>query len=189
MPWSKSRWSVSRILIAAMAAAMLFATATPSSAWGPRTCWGSCLDGPSDPAPVRSGTADAADTNGSLYNVVDQVGARTLWEQGITGAGVDVAIIDTGVAPVAALADEDKIGAVVDLSFESGLPGASFLDGNGHGTHLAGIIAGSDPGGDPATAADRPDEFHGVAPDARLVSLKVADRSGAVFAIQEREVE
>jgi serine protease AprX len=135
---------------------------------------------PTAPAAYRSGTADAADRPGSLYNVVDQVGARSLWERGITGEGVDVAVIDTGVAPVPALTGSDKVGAMVDLSFEAEVPEATYLDTHGHGTHMAGIIAGSDPGGDPATASQRPDEFHGVAPDARIVSVKVGDNTGAV---------
>ncbi len=127
-----------------------------------------------------SGTADAADRLGSLFSVVDQIGARSLWEQGITGEGVDVAVIDTGVAPVPALTGSDKVGAMVDLSFEAEVPEATYLDTHGHGTHMAGIIAGSDPGGDPATAAARPEEFHGVAPGARIVSVKVGDNTGAV---------
>ncbi len=135
---------------------------------------------PATPADYRSGTPDAADHLGSLYNVVDQIGARSLWEQGITGEGVDVAVIDTGVAPVPALTGADKVGALVDLSLEAGVPEATYLDTHGHGTHMAGIIAGSDPGGDPATAAQRPDEFHGVAPDARIISVKVGDNTGAV---------
>ena len=55
---------------------------------------------------------------GSMYHVVDQIGARDLWEDGITGEGVNVAVIDTGITPVAALSEPDKIVAVVDLSAE-----------------------------------------------------------------------
>ncbi|MEM7341499.1 MAG: S8 family serine peptidase [Actinomycetota bacterium] len=132
------------------------------------------------PSSFLSGTSDAASRPGSLYRVVDQIGARQLWAQGITGAGVDVAVIDTGIAPVPALAGPDKVAAVVDLSFEAGIPEARYLDTNGHGTHMAGIIAGSDPGGDPSTAHQRPDEFQGVAPGARIVSVKVGDNTGAV---------
>ena len=128
----------------------------------------------------RSGTVDAADRAGSLYNVVDQIRARNLWENGVTGSGVDVAVIDTGVAPVPALTGADKVKAMVDLSSESHVSEAVYLDTYGHGSHISGIIAGSDPGGDPATAKDRPDEFHGVAPDAGIVSVKVGDNTGAV---------
>ncbi|MEO1061638.1 MAG: S8 family serine peptidase [Actinomycetota bacterium] len=144
-------------------------------------------------------SSSSATIEGSLYDVVDQINARELWEQGITGQGVDVAVIDTGVMPVAQLADPDKVRAVVDLSLEAEVPEAVFLDTYGHGTHMAGIIAGSDPTGDPATAAERPEEFHGVAPGAGIVSVKVADNTGAVdvsqviaaidWVIQHRDAE
>ena len=117
---------------------------------------------------------------GSMYSVVDQVGARELWEQGITGAGVNVAMIDTGVASVSALRAPGKVVAAVDLSTEQNDPNAAYVDNFGHGTHLAGIIAGRDPGADPAQAAAHPEWFLGVAPDAGIVSVKVAGRDGVV---------
>jgi serine protease AprX len=118
-------------------------------------------------------------TSGSMYNVVDQIGVRSLWTQGYTGRGVNVAIIDTGVAPVQALQGAAKVVAMVDLSGESNDPSTRYLDTYGHGTHMAGIIAGRDPGADPKTAAQHPEWFLGVAPDAGIVSVKVAGRNGA----------
>jgi serine protease AprX len=114
---------------------------------------------------------------GSMYHVVDQIGARELWERGVDGTGVTVAVVDTGVAPVAALADQ--VVATVDLSGEARVPEARFVDTYGHGSHMAGIIAGRSPGADPATADDHPDWFLGVAPGADLVSVKVGDNTGA----------
>ncbi len=113
-----------------------------------------------------------------MYNVVDQIRARELWDAGITGEGVHVAVIDTGVAPVAGLSGSDKVVAMVDLSFEADVPEAVFLDTNGHGTHMAGIIAGHTPGVDPTDAGAG--DFFGVAPDAGIVSVKVGDNTGAV---------
>jgi serine protease AprX len=118
-------------------------------------------------------------TGGSLYNLVDQIGVRSLWTQGYTGQGVNVAIIDTGVSPVPALQGADKVVAMVDLSGESADPATRYLDTYGHGTHLAGIIAGRDPGSNPALAAAHPEWFLGVAPGAGIVSVKVAGRNGA----------
>jgi serine protease AprX len=118
--------------------------------------------------PVPTATAGAS--LGALSSVVDQINARRLWDQGITGEGVHVAVIDTGVAPVPALLGADKVVAMVDLSFEAEVPEAVYLDTNGHGTHMAGIIAGNDP----ATG------FRGVAPGAGIVSVKVGDNTGAV---------
>ena len=92
------------------------------------------------------------------------IGADDLNRQGITGAGVDVALIDTGIAPV------PGVGKVVngpDLSFDSQVPGFQYLDGYGHGTHLAGIINGSGSG------------VNGIAPGSRVVNVKVGAANGA----------
>lgn len=124
------------------------------------------------PAPDK-----AAVPPGSMSRVVDQIGARTLWAQGVTGDSVTVAVIDTGVAPVPALSGPDKVVAMVDLSSEAGIPEAEYLDTFGHGTHMTGIIAGRDPVDQPAQPGQR---FLGVAPDARIVSVKVGDASGGV---------
>jgi serine protease AprX len=127
---------------------------------------------------------DVPESAGSMYHVVDQVGARQLWERGITGAGVNVAIIDTGVADVAALSGPGKIRAAVDLSSERHDAERAFVDTYGHGTHLAGIIAGRTPGAVPAHADQHPEWFMGVAPDAGLVPVKVAGRDGTVSPAQ-----
>jgi serine protease AprX len=100
-----------------------------------------------------------------------------MWAAGYTGDGVDVAVIDTGVAPVTELSSTD-VFVGPDLSFESGVDAVAGLDTYGHGTHMIGIIAGRTPGADPLhpTTSD----FIGVAPDAGIVSVKVADNTGAV---------
>jgi serine protease AprX len=93
----------------------------------------------------------------------------TMWQAGYTGRGVDVALIDSGVAPVNGLATAGKVIYGPDLSFESQAPNLRYLDTFGHGTHMAGIIAGRDA---------YPWSFLGMAPGARLVSIKVADSYG-----------
>jgi serine protease AprX len=92
----------------------------------------------------------------------------------LTGAGVGVALIDSGVSPVPGLNGAGKVINGPDLSFESQSPTLRYLDTYGHGTHMAGIIAGQDP----ATVA-APARFDGVAPGAHIVSLKVASADGA----------
>ncbi len=82
------------------------------------------------------------------------------------GAGVGVALVDTGVTEV-----EDLRGRVVqgpDLSGEG-----NNLDTYGHGTFMAGLIAGD--GSLSASAATR---HVGVAPGAHIVSVKVAGAGG-----------
>jgi serine protease AprX len=103
----------------------------------------------------------------SMSTVASAVGADKLWSRGIDGKGVDVALIDTGVVPVDGLAGTGKIVNGPDISFESQLSDYRYLDTFGHGTHMAGIIAGKDSG-----------SFRGVAPGARIVDLKLAARDG-----------
>src|SRR3954462_942849 len=98
-----------------------------------------------------------------------------MWNAGYTGKGVDVAVIDSGTVPVEGL----NSGNVVygpDLSFEAGTP-VENLDTNGHGTAMASIIAGRDAKA-AAPYAGNSTNYIGVAPDARIVSIKVADALG-----------
>ncbi|MEM9565961.1 MAG: S8 family serine peptidase [Actinomycetota bacterium] len=125
-----------------------------------------------------SGGYSGKDTVGSLYNVIDEIKGDKAWKKGHTGEGIDVALIDTGVVPVPGLDGADKIVHGPDFSVESAHDEVRHLDTYGHGTHLAGIIAGNDV--DAATEKLDEDEFQGVAPDARIVSVKVADHTGAV---------
>ena len=81
---------------------------------------------------------------GSLYTIANEVtGASAMWDAGYTGAGVDVAVIDSGILPVEGFNTPGKVVYGPDLSFEAGTP-AENLDTYGHGTHMAGIIAGRD---------------------------------------------
>src|SRR4051812_11213655 len=108
----------------------------------------------------------------SMDHVADVVGAKSMWSRGYTGKGVGVALVDTGVVPVSGLTSGNVVNGP-DLSFESQADNLRDLDTFGHGTHMAGIIAGREPAG-------TPDRFLGVAPDSTLVSLKVAASDGAV---------
>jgi serine protease AprX len=83
---------------------------------------------------------------------------------GIDGGGVTVAMIDTGVAQHTDL--DGRVVARVDFT-----PHGAGDDEYGHGTHLAGVIAG-----DGSASSGK---WRGVAPDAQLVSVKVADADGS----------
>jgi serine protease AprX len=117
---------------------------------------------------------------GSLETTAKITGATRFWRHGQTGKGIDVAVIDSGVAPVEGLDDEDKLVYGPDLSFESQHDNLRYLDTFGHGTHMAGIIAGRDTQSHRRRSHRRePSGFVGIAPGARIVSVKVADRVGA----------
>ena len=124
---------------------------------------------------VRSVVADAAvkllgdDTAaGGVSTTLDDV--RAAISSPATGAaGVDVALIDSGTVPVPALSNGDGLVNGPDFSASAADDQLRGLDAFGHGTHVAGIISGSDP------AAG----FTGIAPDSRLVSIKVAATDGS----------
>ncbi len=117
---------------------------------------------------------------------LNAVGAPEAWAAGYTGKGVTVAVVDTGVdlnhpdlvqnlyvnpGEIAGNGiDDDQNGFVDDVH------GYDFVDGdaipddlNGHGTHVAGTIA----------AARNNFGATGVAPDAKIIPVRVLDRNGS----------
>jgi subtilisin family serine protease len=120
----------------------------------------------------------------SMKAMTEIIGATAFWDQGFTGAGVDVAVIDTGVAPVAGLTTPGKVINGPDLSLESQAPGLEHLDTNGHGTFIAGLIAGKDDTLQQPYADEPAGEYRGVAPDARIVSVKVGTADGGADVTQ-----
>ncbi len=127
---------------------------------------------------VQATGYDPADDVNSMTLTTDYTGAQAWWAAGYTGKGVDVAVIDSGVSPVEGLATSGKIIYGPDLSLESQAPNLTNLDTFGHGTFMAGLIAGRDAAltapyqNAPASA------YRGMAPDARIVSVKVATADG-----------
>ena len=91
---------------------------------------------------------------------VEAIEAEAAWSRS-TGAGVVVALMDSGIGAHPDL----PVGKVVARANFAGALGVG-LDPAGHGTHLAGIIAGQG------------NTFRGVAPDARLVDIRVLDQNG-----------
>ncbi|MCW2605921.1 MAG: peptidase and in kexin sedolisin [Frankiales bacterium] len=112
--------------------------------------------------PEAPATDDVATT--SLKDVVALTGAASAQAAGLTGKGVDVALLDSGVSPTALLDVPGKVVHGPDLSLESQDSNVRYLDTYGHGTHLGAIIAGKE----------------GLAPGSRLVSVKVGSSTGSV---------
>jgi hypothetical protein len=127
------------------------------------------------------GSIDGIDPNkypGSWLKVAKNTKLLEMWQHGFTGQGVDVALIDSGVAPVDGLAMQVINGP--DLSFDSQAENLTNVDTYGHGTHMAGLIAGRDSSIAPGKEDEDVDKrFVGAAPGARIVSLKVAASDGA----------
>ena len=124
-----------------------------------------------------TGAFNAATDVNSMYNIEQMDGAHAYWNAGYTGQGVGVALIDSGVTPVDGLTTPGKVVNGPDLSFESQNSSLEYLDTFGHGTHMAGIIAGRDTEATSVSSSDTT-HFLGMAPDAQIVSLKVADAQG-----------
>ena len=95
------------------------------------------------------------------------VGAPEMWERGRRGAGVVVAVMDTGVDVThQALSPSWRGGS--NSWFDPNGEHAAPYDGSGHGTQALGVIVGGTTAGVPI----------GVAPDARWIAVKIFDDSG-----------
>ncbi|NPV62045.1 MAG: S8 family peptidase [Methanotrichaceae archaeon] len=104
-------------------------------------------------------------SNGLLLCPATVIGAEKLWERGIDGSGVVVAVLDSGIDRN----HPDLAGKVIgEKNFVE--DEASADDLLGHGTMVAGIIAGS--------GAMSSGTYKGVAPGAGLLNVKVIDKSG-----------
>jgi serine protease AprX len=126
------------------------------------------LDTAGDLQAVLPGTTyDTESEVGSMYETARLVGADKLWARGATGSGVGVALIDSGVQPSAFFGTRLVAGA--DFTGANN----SLADGYGHGTHMAGIIAGS------SGTVGSTTGFTGIAPRATIFSVRVADNTGA----------
>jgi serine protease AprX len=125
------------------------------------------------------GTWDGVDVLNRMSTVIETVKADEAWEDGYTGKGVGVAVLDSGVAPVAGLNGSGKVVNGPDLTWESQSANLRYLDTFGHGTAMAGIIAGRDAAATKTDESTAQANFMGIAPDAKIISVKAADATGA----------
>jgi type VII secretion-associated serine protease mycosin len=94
------------------------------------------------------------------------IGADRVWTT-TTGQGVIVAVIDSGSGPHPDLTENVLPGRSFSGSVE--LPDGTDIDASGHGSHVAGIIA---------SVANNGIGGSGVAPNAKILPIKVLDQSG-----------
>jgi serine protease AprX len=149
------RWRLAAVIVFALAASAASTTAVetaPAPSVDTESVHLSMAVDPGDPVPMR---------------IVTEKSSGELYKKGFRGQGIDVALVDSGVTPVVGLDQPGKLLYGPDLSNEGGFPNLANLDTFGHGTHLAGIIAGDDG-----------DQVGGIAPESRIVSLKVAGATG-----------
>ncbi len=99
-----------------------------------------------------------------LHQSVPVISVPQVWKKGAEGKGITVAVVDTGV-------DGDHPDLRGKLKASEDFTEEGYFDGNGHGTHVAGTIAGN------GTASKG--KYVGVAPKADLIAAKVLDSSGS----------
>jgi len=111
---------------------------------------------------------------------------------GVNGTGIGIAVIDSGVYPHDDLMTADMKASRIVYS-ESFVPGdLSTNDAYGHGTHVAGILAGN--GHDSGYGSGYANQYVGIAPNANIINLRVLDQNGggsdsAVIAAINRAVQ
>jgi serine protease AprX len=129
----------------------------------------------------------------------EPIHAPLVWEQGFVGTNVGIAVIDSGVQPVsdlhatpanvlprnqptplkfAPVAHEDAPGMNGRIVYSKNfVPGETdAMDHYGHGTHVAGLIAGN---GSQSRGAGYIHTFYGQAPNANIINLRALDDTGA----------
>src|SRR4029453_17576797 len=99
-----------------------------------------------------------------MYGVGTTLGVGKWWDAGYTGEGVDVAVIDSGVSPVPGLDIPGKVIHGPDLSLESQAANLTRLDTYGHGTFMAGLIAGKSSALTQPYSAAPASAYRGIAP-------------------------
>jgi hypothetical protein len=107
--------------------------------------------------------------NRPLKAMFDQITDGTVYSSwansnGFTGAGVGVAIIDSGIVDL----PDFHSGSTDRIVYSQSFIGGTAVDQYGHGTHVAGILAGNGNG----------TVYIGTAPQANIVNLRVLDVNG-----------
>ncbi|MEU6439887.1 S8 family serine peptidase [Streptomyces sp. NPDC047046] len=146
--------------------------ATAVTAKQPAAFWESLTKSAKKTGATRSFAADSgvgkvwldAKVKADMAESNEQIGTPRAWEAGLTGKGVEVAVLDTGIDPD----HPDLKGRVV--ASKSFIEGQEVADRNGHGTHTASTVGGS------GAASDGREK--GVAPDADLAIGKVLSDEG-----------
>jgi serine protease AprX len=104
---------------------------------------------------------------GTLDYTAAAVNAQVAYQSGLTGAGVGVAIVDSGIYNHPDLASR--------VVYRQSFVAKTNYDDYGHGTHVAGIVAGS---GASSSGPQFTRTFKGIAPGANLIDLRVLDANG-----------
>lgn len=108
-----------------------------------------------------------------LNNAVPAVLANYAWSLGFDGTGIGVAVIDSGIYQVSDL--QSSTSFTSRIAYSADFVGGGTDDQYGHGTHVAGIIGGN---GAYSTCSTCFVQIRGLAPNVRLINLRVLDNNG-----------
>jgi serine protease AprX len=97
---------------------------------------------------------------------LDSMRVRNVWNMGLDGSGIGVAIIDSGIST-------DNDWKTNPKTYVFATNSKSATDIYGHGTHVAGIVAGN--------GKDSGGRYMGVAPGVTLYAVKIADGDGMAY--------
>jgi serine protease AprX len=132
------------------------------------------VEGVSLDAKVKNHQRGSGNGNGNAFGLVQSSVAPDALREMIgltagspTGAGIGVAVVDTGIRNT----PDFNITAFYDFTRDGRAQSVLPTDNHGHGTHVAGLI------GNNGSQTDK--RFLGVAPGVRLIGLKVLDDNGA----------
>lgn len=121
------------------------------------------LSGSDSINPILSATVNSTHDNWGLEYCAQGLGS-TVYKYSHEGQGVDVVIIDSGIDTAhAEFEDGSNVSRIQQIEWEAGMLAAKpnfYTDQNGHGTHVAGTVAG---------------KTQGWAKDARIYSMKIFD--------------
>lgn len=99
---------------------------------------------------------------------LEHIHAAEMWKRGYTGEGAVIAVLDTGCSTTHPYIKHSIIGGM-NFTDDYGGKESNYMDNNGHGTHICGIIS---------AAYNRHNGMSGVAPGAKLLVLKVLKSDG-----------
>ena len=123
------------------------------------------------PQPLDPNASQPMDVSTLRLSLGLNAGSAGNLNSGINGLGVNIAIIDSGIAATAHVRNPVQFFDFTNLNADGSPTQPVAYDDLGHGTHIAGLIAG--------TGAAPGYMFQGIAPNANLVVLKVLDKDGA----------
>lgn len=117
---------------------------------------------------IEAEDSEPQNLSGKISSGLNTINVQEMWKKNIKGKGVKIAVIDTG-CDVNHKNFAGRIAEGRNFTSEDGGKPDKYFDYNGHGTHVAGIIAADTQGTD----------IVGVAPEAELIILKVLTKNGS----------